>query len=183
MLDDFVLGGQLFKSNYYSIGDGVFKKKNRWMSDDFAEKHFRGRVPNGPDQLDKVAASLSGASRVEYILSVGCGDPPNWAYSVICSGRAKGKPNLTFSFEEAAYPPETSIMKLARKIHGDLIPAKETYYGIMEGSNPPLHMYSKICYVDFSCDEYSMESACTVMKIFPPDEKPRLLHYVRSLAR
>lgn len=72
---------------------------------------------------------------------------------------------------------DEEMVKLAKEIHGDLVP-KSTCHGNVEGADPPLSIYSM---------PYLRGSSCTEVLAFQvemdPDEEAKHGVFVKHLAR
>ncbi|KPM41998.1 hypothetical protein AK830_g4580 [Neonectria ditissima] len=99
-------------------------------------RFFDGRESPSRVQCDKIAQSVSGASTVSPVDS-----PGSMSYTVVCSGRRGSPQDLVVSFREPEAILDEEMVKLAKKIHGALVP-ESAYHGNFEGANPPLCIYS-----------------------------------------
>ncbi|UNI20472.1 hypothetical protein JDV02_006553 [Purpureocillium takamizusanense] len=99
------------------------------------DRFFSGRKSPTQKQCDEVAQSVSGASTVSPVES-----PGSMSYTVVCKG-CPGPQDLVVSFREPGAALDEGIVKLAKEIHGDLVP-ESTCHGNLEGADPPLFIYS-----------------------------------------
>ena len=67
--------------------------------------------------------------------------PGSMSYTVVCHGRPETQKDLIVSFREPEATLDEEVVKLAKKIHGDLVP-ESTCHGNVEGADPPLSIYS-----------------------------------------
>jgi hypothetical protein len=72
------------------------------------------------------------------------------SYTVICTGRHAGKQDLVVSFREPEAHLDQCMGKLARAVHGDLVP-EVSYYGEVDGADPPLTIYTMPYLPGISC--------------------------------
>ncbi|KAM5347022.1 hypothetical protein ACJ41O_010027 [Fusarium nematophilum] len=136
------------------------------------DRFFSGRKSPSQMQCDEVAQSVSGASTVSPVDS-----PGSMSYTVICSGRPGPQQDLIVSFREPGAMLDEETVKLAREIHGDLVP-ESTCHGNMEGADPPLSIYSM---------PYLRGSSCIEVLAFQvgmdPDDEAKHGVFVKHLAR
>ncbi|KAF2966703.1 hypothetical protein GQX73_g6875 [Xylaria multiplex] len=102
-------------------------------------RFFNGRKSPSQKQCDEIAQTISGASTVSLVDS-----PGSMSYTVVCSGTTGSRKDLIVSFREPGAVLDDEIIKLAKEVHGDLVP-EPTYHGNMEGADPPLFIYSMPC--------------------------------------
>ncbi|KAF0635838.1 hypothetical protein FPSE5266_11223 [Fusarium pseudograminearum] len=100
------------------------------------DRFFGDRKSPSQKQCDDVARSISSASTVSSVES-----PGSMSYTVICSGCPGPQQDLVLSFREQGAMLDVDIVKLAKEIHGNLVP-ESTFHGNMEGADPPLFIYS-----------------------------------------
>ncbi|WXC61528.1 hypothetical protein SNK03_007403 [Fusarium graminearum] len=100
------------------------------------DRFFGDRKSPSQKQCDEIAQSISGASTVSPVES-----PGSMSYTVICSGCPGPQQDLVLSFREQGAMLDVDIVKLAKEIHGNLVP-ESTFHGNMEGADPPLFIYS-----------------------------------------
>ncbi|KAI0108615.1 hypothetical protein GGR51DRAFT_548158 [Nemania sp. FL0031] len=97
-------------------------------------RFFNGRVSPSQTLCDEIARSISGASTVSPVTS-----PGSMSYTVVCSGRPRSQQQeLIVSFREPEATLKEKVVKLAKEIHGDLVPWS-TCHGNIEGANPLLY--------------------------------------------
>ncbi|KAF4983608.1 hypothetical protein FZEAL_1017 [Fusarium zealandicum] len=99
-------------------------------------RFFDGRKSPSQMQCDEIAQSVSGASTVSPVDS-----PGSMSYTVVCNRRHGPPRDLVVSFRELGAMLDEEMVKLAKKIHGDLVP-ESAYHGDVEGADPPLSIYS-----------------------------------------
>ena len=109
------------------------------------ELFFKGRKHPTQFQCDQIAHSISHASDIRNVET-----PGSMSYTVICTGRDAGKQDLVVSFREREAYLDPSMGKLARAVHGDLVPAA-SYYGEVDGADPPLSIYTMPYLRGISC--------------------------------
>ncbi|GAP89016.1 putative protein kinase-like domain [Rosellinia necatrix] len=135
------------------------------------DRFFGGRKSPTQMQCDKIAQSVSGALTVNPVDS-----PGSMSYTVICNGRP-GLQDLIVSFREPEAMLNEETVKLAKEIHGDLVP-ESTCHGNVMGANPPLSIYSM---------PYLRGSACIEVLAFQvemnSDEEAKHKVFIRHLAR
>ncbi|KAK2009982.1 hypothetical protein LZ32DRAFT_639672 [Colletotrichum eremochloae] len=100
------------------------------------EWFFSGRKSPSQRQCDEITKLVSGASTVSPVDS-----PGSMSYTVICNGRPQPQQDLIVSFREPGAMLDEEMVKLAKEIHGDLVP-ESTCHGDVEGADPPLSIYS-----------------------------------------
>ncbi|KAK0629985.1 hypothetical protein B0T17DRAFT_589618 [Bombardia bombarda] len=135
-------------------------------------RFFDGRKSPSQLQCDEIAQSVSGASTVSPVDS-----PGSMSYTVVCDRRPGPQQDLIVSFREPGAMLDEQMVKLAKKIHGDIVP-KSTYHGNVEGADPPLSIYSM---------PYLRGSSCIEVLAFQvemdPDEESKHGVFVKHLAR
>ncbi|KAJ4323826.1 hypothetical protein N0V84_004172 [Fusarium piperis] len=136
------------------------------------DRFFTGRNSPSQMQCDEIAQSVSGASTVSPVDS-----PGSMSYTVICSGRPGLQQDLIVSFREPEAMLDEQVVKLAKEIHGELMP-ESTFHGSVEGSDPPLSIYSM---------PYLRGSSCVEVLAFQvemdPDEEAKHQVFVKHLAQ
>ncbi|KAF5023098.1 hypothetical protein F66182_4855 [Fusarium sp. NRRL 66182] len=125
------------------------------------------RVLSGP-----AAQELSGAAAITPVDS-----PGSMSYTVVCSGCPGPLSDIIVSFREQCALLDGNMIELAKAIHGDLVP-ESTCKGIIEGSDPPLSIYS-MPYLRGS----SYIEALSFNVNLDPDEEAKHITFVKSLAR
>jgi hypothetical protein len=135
-------------------------------------RFFDGRKSPSQMQCDEIAQSVSGASTVRPVDS-----PGSMSYTVVCNRRPEPQQDLIVSFREPGAMLDEEMMKLAKKIHGDLVP-NSAYHGNVEGADPPLSIYS-MPYLRGS--SYIEVLACQVE--MDPDEEAKHVVFIKHLAR
>ncbi|KAI1110275.1 hypothetical protein F5Y14DRAFT_444130 [Nemania sp. NC0429] len=135
------------------------------------DRFFSSRKSPSQAQCDDVALSVSDASMVSPVDS-----PGSLSYTVICNGRP-GLPDLVISFREPGGTLDEEMVKLAKEIHGDLVP-ESTYHGNVEGADPPLSIYSMPCLQGSSCVE-----VLAFQEEMESDEQAKHTVFIRHLAR
>lgn len=91
-------------------------------------------------QCDEIAQSISGAPTVRPV-----DNPGMTSYNVVCHGRPMSQPDLIVAFRHPALRFDEHMVKLAKEIHGDLVP-QTTRHGIVRGDeNRPYVVYSMPC--------------------------------------
>ncbi|KAI3316991.1 hypothetical protein HD806DRAFT_516322 [Xylariaceae sp. AK1471] len=111
------------------------------------DRFFSGRKFPAQSRCDEIAQSISSASTVRPVDS-----PGSMSYTVVCSGRPRPHQGLVISFREPGAKLDEGIVKLAKEIHGDLVP-ESTCHGNVEGADPPLSIYSMPYLRGSSCIE------------------------------
>lgn len=98
------------------------------------------------------------------------------SYTVVCNG-CPGSQDLVISFREPDAVLDEGMMKLAKEIHGDLVP-ESTCHGSLEGADPPLFIYSML---------YLRGSSCIDVLPFQvemdPSEEAKHEVFIKHLAR
>lgn len=107
-------------------------------------RFFQGRYPT-QFKCDKIAKSISGASDINAVDT-----PGSMSYTVVCTGRHAGKPDLVVSFREPEAHLDQGICQLAQAIHGYLVP-EISHTGIVDGADPPLTIYTMPYLRGISC--------------------------------
>ncbi|KAJ8128179.1 hypothetical protein O1611_g5456 [Lasiodiplodia mahajangana] len=134
-------------------------------------RFFGGRKSPSQMQCNDIALSVSNALTVRPVDS-----PGSMSYTVICNGRP-GLQDLIVSFREPGATLDEEIVKLAKEIHGELVP-ESTCYGNVEGADPPLFIYSMPYLRGSSCIEVL---ACQVE--MNPEEQTKHKVFIQHLAR
>lgn len=98
-------------------------------------RFFEDRSSPSQAQCDQIALSISGASKVSPV-----DNPGSLSYTVICNDCPGPQNNLIVSFREPGGLLDDRIVRLAKEIHGDLVP-ESVCRGVVEGSDPPLSTY------------------------------------------
>ncbi|KIL90690.1 hypothetical protein FAVG1_06425 [Fusarium avenaceum] len=136
------------------------------------DRFFSSRKSPSQKQCDEVAESVSGSSTVRPVDS-----PGSMSYTVVCRGRSEPEQDLVISFREQEAMLNEEIVKLAKEIHGDLVP-ESIYHGSMEGADPPLSIYSM---------PFLRGSPCIEVLAFQvemdPEEEAKHCVFVKHLAR
>jgi hypothetical protein len=133
---------------------------------------FSGRKSPSQMQCDEIAQSISGASTVRPVDT-----PGSMSYTVVCNRRSEPHQDLIISFREPGAMLEEGIVRLAKQIHGGLVP-ESTPHGNVEGADPPLFIYSM---------PYLQGSSC--FEVLPsqvemgPDEEAKHGVFMKDLAR
>lgn len=110
-------------------------------------RFFSGRKSHSQVQCDEIALCISGASAAVPVDS-----PGSMSYTVICSGCPGPQQKLVVSFREPEAILDDEMVKLAKEIHGGLVPVS-TCHGNVEGADPPLSIYSMPYLRGSSCIE------------------------------
>ncbi|KAI1180211.1 hypothetical protein F4777DRAFT_574492 [Nemania sp. FL0916] len=100
------------------------------------DSFFAGRCLPSQAACDEIALSTSGASTVSPVES-----PGSLSYTVVCSGLPGSQPDRIVSFREPGSELNEGVVKLAKGIHGDMVP-EATYHGTVKGADPPLSICS-----------------------------------------
>lgn len=100
------------------------------------DRFFSDRKSPSQIQCDEIAQSVSGALTVSPVES-----PGSMSYTVICSGCPEPQQDLVVSFREPGAILDQKMVKLAKEIHGNVVP-ESTCLGNVEGADPPLSIYS-----------------------------------------
>ncbi|KAL1852494.1 hypothetical protein VTK73DRAFT_9189 [Phialemonium thermophilum] len=108
------------------------------------DRFFEGRKHPCKARCDIMARSVAGASDVRDVDT-----PGSMSYTVVCTGCAGGK-DLVVSFREPEAHLDPDLGRLARTIHGDLVP-EASRHGEVEGSRPPLGIYTMPYLQGISC--------------------------------
>lgn len=99
------------------------------------------------------------------------------SYAVVCNGCPGPQQDLIISFREPGAALDDPVVKLAKEIHGHLVPYS-TNHGPMDGSDPPLSIYSM---------PYLRGSSCIEVLPFQvemdPDDEAKHGVFVKHLAR
>lgn len=136
------------------------------------DRFFSGRKSPSRMQCDEIAHRVSGASTVCPVDS-----PGSMSYTVICNGCPGPQQNLIVSFREPEAIFDEEMVKLAKEIHGTLVP-ESTCHGNVEGADPPLLIHSM---------PYLRGSSCINVLAFQvemdPDEQTKHEVFVKHLAR
>lgn len=99
------------------------------------------------------------------------------SYTVVCLGCPRSEEDLVISFREPGAMFNEEIVKLAKEIHGDLVP-ESVCHGSMEGADPPLSIYSMPYLRDSSCIE-----VLNFQVEMDPEEEAKHGVFVKHLAR
>ncbi|KAB5558335.1 hypothetical protein GE09DRAFT_109119 [Coniochaeta sp. 2T2.1] len=135
------------------------------------ECFFSGRKSPSRMQCDEIAQCLSGASTVGPVDS-----PGSMSYTVVCSG-CPGPQDLVVSFRQPCAVLDEGMVKLAKEIHGDLVP-ESTCHGKLEGADPPLFIYSMPYLRGSSC----IEVLASRVEMDPGEEAKHEV-FIKHLAR
>lgn len=100
------------------------------------KRFFEDRSSPSQAQCDRIAKSISGASQVSPV-----DNPGSLSYTVICNDCPRPLRDLVVSFREPGGFLDDKMTGLAKTIHGELIP-ESVWHGTIEGSDPPLSIYS-----------------------------------------
>ena len=120
------------------------------------DNFFEARKSPARRQCDQLALSITGASAVRSV-----DVPGSLSYTVTCTGIKANNPikeqkneeaSLVVSFREIESGLDEGMVELARIIHGSLVP-QATYHGIMNGSDPPLRIYTMPLLPGIACSE------------------------------
>ncbi|OAA59574.1 Protein kinase-like domain protein [Niveomyces insectorum RCEF 264] len=106
---------------------------------------FEGRQHPTQAQCDRIAQSVSGASTVRNVDT-----PGSTSYTVVCTGHHTAKQDLVVSFREPEAYLDPGILRLARAIHGSVVP-EASQHGMVEGADPPLAIYMMPYLPGISC--------------------------------
>lgn len=123
-------------------------------------------------QCDEIARSVSGASTVRPVDS-----PGSMSYTVICNRCPGSQRDLTVSFREPGAMLDDEMVKLAKEVHGELVP-QSTYHGTVDGADPPLSIYSMPYLRGSSCIE-----TLAFHMTMDQDEEAKHRVFVKHLAR
>jgi hypothetical protein len=99
------------------------------------------------------------------------------SYTVVCGGRPGSQQDLVVSFRKPEVALDKEMVKLAKGIHGDLVP-ESTRHGNVEGAHPPLPIYSMPYLRGSSCTE-PLPSQVEM----DPDEEAKHRVFVKGFAR
>ncbi|KAJ2896327.1 uncharacterized protein MKZ38_005626 [Zalerion maritima] len=102
---------------------------------------FKGRKYPTQSQCNHIAHSVSGTSDIRNVET-----PGSMSYTVICTGRHAGKQDLVVSFREREAYLDQCMGKLARVVHGDLVP-EVSYYGEVDVDMDGVVEAKHICFV------------------------------------
>ena len=133
---------------------------------------FKRRKHRIQFQCDQIAHSISRASDVRNVET-----PGSMSYTVICTGRHTGKQDLVVSFREREAYLDQCMGKLARAVHGDLVP-EVSYHGEVDGADPPLSIYTMPYLRGISCLD-----ALSCQVDMDGIEKAKHVCFVQHLAR
>lgn len=111
------------------------------------DRFFSSRASPPQAQCDEIARSISGSSVVRPVDS-----PGSMSYTVICDRSSRQQPDLVVSFREGEARLGPEMVKLAKQVHGQLVP-ESTWHGNVEGADPPLFIYSMPYLRGSSCVE------------------------------
>ncbi|KAL1849089.1 hypothetical protein Plec18167_006867 [Paecilomyces lecythidis] len=100
------------------------------------DKFFATRESPTQSECDGHARKISGASAVQQVAV-----PGSLSYTVRCRHFTDEGRDLVVSFREAESSLDHGILKLARSIHGALVP-EPVFHGEMPKSKPPLLVYT-----------------------------------------
>lgn len=100
------------------------------------KRFFDGRKSPSQTQCDEIAKSVSGALTVSPVDS-----PGSMSYTVICNRLPGAQQDLVISLREEEAMLDEEMVRLAKKVHGDLVP-ESAFHGSVEGADPPLFIYS-----------------------------------------
>ncbi|KZZ99739.1 Protein kinase-like domain protein [Moelleriella libera RCEF 2490] len=141
-------------------------------AEEVVDRFFSDRRSPSRTQCDEIARRVSGASTVCPVDS-----PGSMSYTVICNGCPGPQQNLIVSFREPEALFDEEMVKLAKEIHGALVP-ESTCHGNVEGADPPLSIHSM---------PYLRGSSCINVLAFQvemdPDEQTKHEVFVKHLAR
>ncbi|KAI1822190.1 hypothetical protein F4861DRAFT_541176 [Xylaria intraflava] len=135
-------------------------------------RFFGGRKSTSQIECDEIARSISRASKVIPVDS-----PGSMSYTVVCNECPGLQQDLVVSFREPAAILDEGTVKLAKEIHGDLVPL-QTYHGNVNATDPSLSIYA-MPYLRGS--SYIEVSYCEVKLDHNEEAKQKL--YVKHLAR
>ncbi|KAL3471869.1 hypothetical protein BJX99DRAFT_266381 [Aspergillus californicus] len=136
------------------------------------DKFFETRESPTQSECDDDARRISGGSAVQPVAV-----PDSLSYTVICTGRPGKRRDLIVSFRESKSTLDQGVVKLAKSIHGVLVP-EAAYHGKMPGASPPLIIYTMPYLQGTPC----LEAFSTESELSPEDEA-RQECYVKHLAR
>ncbi|EFY91195.1 hypothetical protein MAC_02866 [Metarhizium acridum CQMa 102] len=136
------------------------------------DRFFDGRISPSKVQCNAIAQVVSGASTVSQVHS-----PGSMSYTVVCNGFSGPRQDLIVSFREPGAHLDEGMVRLAKEIHGDLVP-ESTYHGNVEGADPPLSIYSMpylrgLCCLEILPFQIEMD----------PDEEEKHGVFIKHLAR
>ncbi|RHZ46582.1 phosphotransferase family protein, partial [Aspergillus thermomutatus] len=100
------------------------------------DRFFKTRESPTQSECDDHARKISGASAVQEIAV-----PGSLSYTVRCINFPDERRDLVVSFRQPESTLDQAVIKLARSIHGALVP-EATFHGKMPDSNPPLLVYT-----------------------------------------
>ncbi|KAI0454205.1 hypothetical protein F5B21DRAFT_244570 [Xylaria acuta] len=86
-------------------------------------------------QCDESAQAISGASMVSPVDT-----PGSMSYTVVCSGLPGPQQNLIVSFRELGAVLDEGVVKLAKEIHGDLVPESTCHGNVEEAESAAVHL-------------------------------------------
>ncbi|KAL7922790.1 kinase-like domain-containing protein [Trichoderma austrokoningii] len=137
-------------------------------------RFFGDRKSPSQAQCNEIARAVFGASTVKLVDS-----PGSTSYTVICN-RCSGSEqchDLVVSFREQGAMLNDEMVRLAKEIHGGLVP-ESSYHGTVDGADPSLLIYSMPylrgeAYIQVSPYQVQMD----------PDEEARHTTFMKNLAR
>ena len=124
------------------------------------EEFFENYDPLAQAKCDDAARFITGASST---LPVGM--QGSLSYTVICSGRPEKQEDLIVSFRLLQCRIDDHLVKIAKEIHGDLVP-EATDHSLVSDLNPPLAIYTMPYLPGIS----GLEALSDQIKVEPQDE-------------
>ncbi|WEW59712.1 hypothetical protein PRK78_005192 [Emydomyces testavorans] len=136
------------------------------------DKFFATRESPTQSECDDHACKISGASAVQQIAV-----PGSLSYTVRCTDFPDEQRDLIVSFRQAESSLDQAVLRLARSIHGGLVPAA-IFHGKMPNSIPPLLVYTMPYLPGIACLEaLSSKAELSV------GEETRHICFAKHLAR
>lgn len=128
----------------YTLDNGLLLRPNKQQTASLAAANHHRR---------RNVIKLHNPSLVRRQLTVNPVESPgSMSYTVICKGRPEPQQDIIISFRKPGAMLDEEMVDLAKEIHGDLVP-ESTCHGYVEGSNPPLSIYSMSYLRGSSCIE------------------------------
>ncbi|KNG91221.1 hypothetical protein ANOM_000396 [Aspergillus nomiae NRRL 13137] len=136
------------------------------------DKFFAARESPTRSECDHHARKISGAIAVQQVAA-----PGSLSYTVRCRDFPDEERDLVVSFREAESSLDHGVLKLARSIHGALVP-ESVFHGEMANSKPPLLVYTMPYLPGIPC----LEALCSKTELSRQEES-RHLCFAKHLAR
>ncbi|KAI1867146.1 uncharacterized protein JN550_007198 [Neoarthrinium moseri] len=136
------------------------------------DRFFGDRTSPSQMQCNEIARAISGASIVGPVDS-----PGSMSYTVVCNGCSGQYHDVVVSFREPCAVLNSEMMRLAKAIHGGLVP-ESTCHGTLEGADPPLLIYS-MPYLRGS----SYINVLSFQVEMNPGEEAKHLTFIKNLAQ